>query len=104
MLPMDEEVGVRSNALLRTPTSSSMGNILIEKREIYLAENGPARIIETSQPHGSSESSYRRSYVDKQNKAAKDELTNYVKSQYLADALNRMESSDPTDLSKQFEL
>jgi predicted Zn-dependent protease len=93
-----------SNALLRTPTSSSMGNILIEKREIYLAENGPARIIETSQPHGSSESSYRRSYVDKQNKAAKDELTNYVKSQYLADALNRMESSDPTDLSKQFEL
>jgi len=47
-----------STDLLHTPVSSSADNVLIEKREVYLAENGPARIIETSQPHGSSESSY----------------------------------------------
>ncbi len=93
-----------TNSLVHTPTSSSVDNVLAERREVYLAENGPARIIETSQPHGSSESSYRRSYADKQNKAAKDELTNYVKSQYLAEKLDRMDRSDPTDLSKQFEL
>jgi tetratricopeptide (TPR) repeat protein/transglutaminase-like putative cysteine protease len=92
------------DSLVRTPVASSADNALIEKREVYLAENGPARIKETSQPHGSSESSYRRSYADKQNKAAKDELTDYVKSQYLAEKLNRMDRSDPTDLSKQFEL
>ncbi len=92
------------NALVRTLATSSADNALTEKREIYLAENGPARIIETSQPHGSSESSYRRSYADKQNKAARDELTNYVKSQYLAEKLDRMDRSDPNDLSKQFEL
>jgi transglutaminase-like putative cysteine protease/tetratricopeptide (TPR) repeat protein len=93
-----------SSDLLRTPVASSADNALIEKREIYLAENGPARIIETSQPHGSSESWYRRDYADKENKAAKDELTNYVKGQYLAEKLDRMDRSDPTDLSKQFEL
>jgi transglutaminase-like putative cysteine protease/Tfp pilus assembly protein PilF len=93
-----------TNALVRTPGTSSADNILVEKREIYLAENGPARIIETSQPHGSSESSYRRSYADKENKAAKDELTSYVKSQYLAEKLDYLDRSDPNDLSKQFEL
>ncbi len=93
-----------SNALVHTPATSSADNALIEKREIYLAENGPAKIIETSQPHGSSESSYRRDYADKQSKSAKDELTNYVKGQYLAEKLDRMDRSDPTDLSKQFEL
>ena len=76
-----------SSDLLRTPVASSADNALIEKREIYLAENGPARIIETSQPHGSSESWYRRDYADKGNKAAKEELTNYVKGQYLAEKL-----------------
>jgi len=93
-----------SSDLVHTPVSSSADNVLIEERDVYLAENGPARIIETSQPHGNSESSYRRAYADKQNKAAKDELTNYVKSQYLAEKLDRIDRSDPTDFSKQFEL
>ncbi len=93
-----------SDSLVHTPVASSADNALIEKREIYLAENGPAKIVETTRPHGSSESSYRRAYADKQNKAAKDELTNYVKSQYLAEKLDRMDRTDPTDLSKQFEL
>ncbi|HET6177514.1 MAG TPA: DUF3857 domain-containing protein [Candidatus Sulfotelmatobacter sp.] len=93
-----------TTALSRTPATSSADNALIEKREIFLAENGPARVVETSLPHGSIESSYRRSYADKQNKDAKDELTDYVKSQYLAEKLDRMDRSDPADLSKQFEL
>jgi tetratricopeptide (TPR) repeat protein len=93
-----------SSALIQTPVDSSADNLLLERREIFLAENGPARIVETSQPHGSAESSYRRSYADKQNKAAKEELTNYVKGQYLAETLDRVDRSDPADLSKQFEL
>jgi len=93
-----------TSGLVHTPVASSTDNALIEEREFYLADNGPARIIETSQPHGSSESSYRRSYADKQNKAAKDELTQYVKSEYKAEKLDEMDRIDPHDLSKQFEL
>ena len=93
-----------TNELIRTPLSSSAENALVEKREIYLAENGPARIIETSFPHGGLESWYRRSYADKQSKTVKEDLTNYAKVQYLADKVDRIDRSDPADLSKQFEL
>jgi len=93
-----------TTALSVTPVASSADNTIVEKREIFLAENGPGRILETSQPRGSAESSYRRAYADKENKSAKEELTNYVKSQYLAEKLDRMDRSDPHDLSQQFEL
>jgi transglutaminase-like putative cysteine protease/tetratricopeptide (TPR) repeat protein len=93
-----------TTALSLTPVASAADNTIVEKREIFLAENGPARIVETSQPHGSAESSYRRAFADKENKNAKEELTNYVKSQYLAEKLDRMDRSDPHDLSQQFEL
>ncbi len=93
-----------STGLTLTSVATSTDNALIEKREIFLAENGPARIVERSQPHGSTESSYRRAYVDKESKNAKEELTNYVKGQYLAEKLDSMDRSDPYDLSRQFEL
>ncbi len=93
-----------SSALIRIPVSASTENLLLEKREIDLAENGPARIVETTLPQGSVESSYRRAYVDEQNKSVKEDLTNYVKSQYLAEGLDRLHRSDPADLSVPFEL
>ena len=93
-----------TTSLVRTPEASSQDNLLAEFREVHLAEYGPARIIERTQPHGSSESSYRRSYADKQNKTTRDNLTSYVKSQYLAEKLDKLDRSDPDDLSHQFEL
>ena len=93
-----------ANALVLTPVASSVENTLVEKREVFLAENGPARVIETSRPHGSLESSYRSTYVDKEDKNVKEDLTEYVKSQYLAEKLARVDRSDPHDLSKPFEL
>ena len=93
-----------TTSLVQVPGATSADNLLVERRDIYLAENGPARIIETSLPHGSIESSYRRSYADKGNKGAYDELSRYMKSQYLAEKLDHFDRSDPDDLSRQFEL
>jgi tetratricopeptide (TPR) repeat protein/transglutaminase-like putative cysteine protease len=93
-----------SNELMKTPVTSAEDNLLVEKREIHLAENGPANVVEVSEPHGSLESEYRSYYVDKENKDRKEGLTSYLKSQYLSDKLERMERTDPTDLSRQFEL
>ena len=76
----------------------------MEKREIRLADYGPARIIETSEPHGVYESSYRRSYANKDDKNTKEQLASYVKTQYLADKLDRIDRSDPSDISRQFQL
>jgi transglutaminase-like putative cysteine protease/tetratricopeptide (TPR) repeat protein len=93
-----------TEALVRIPDVSSADNLLVEQREIDLAEDGPARVVEVSQPHGSDESSYRRHYADPENKQEREGLSNYVKSQYLAEKLDRVDRSDPADLSKPFEL
>lgn len=93
-----------NDSLQRIPAASAQENLLIEKREIHLAENGPANIVEISQPHGALESVYREDYGDKQNKDVKESLTKYVKNAYLADKLDAIERSDPDDLSKPFEL
>lgn len=86
------------------PGSSASDNLLVEKREFYLAESGPARVVEISEPHGSLESSYRESYGDKENKDTKNNLESYVKAQYLAEKLDRYDRSDPTDSLKPFQL
>ncbi len=93
-----------SNALVRIPESTSGENVLLERREIRLAENGPARIVEISQPRGIFEPEYRRTYADKQNKENREALVDYVKSQYLAEKLDHLDRSDPRDFSRPFEL
>ena len=93
-----------SKALVRIPEASSRDNILLEFREIHLAENGPARVVETSEPRGVFESEYRSLYADQQNKKNHDDLASYVKDQYLAEKLDRLERSDPDDFSRQFRL
>lgn len=93
-----------SNSLISTPVSLSQENLLLEEREFYLAENGPARVMEVSEPHGSIDSAFRATYEDLQNKDRKKDLTDYMKSQYLAESTDRMERSDPEDITKQFKL
>jgi tetratricopeptide (TPR) repeat protein/transglutaminase-like putative cysteine protease len=91
-----------SKALVHTPQSPSRDNVLLETRDIYLADNGPARVVETSHPGGSFESEYRHLYADKQNKQVFEYLTSYMKAQYLADKLDRFEPSAPDNLSEPF--
>jgi tetratricopeptide (TPR) repeat protein len=93
-----------SDSLTTIPVSSSQDDMLVEKREFYLAENGPARIVEISEPHGNLESAYRSSYGDKEDKEKRKQLAEYVHTQYLADKLDKVEVSDAADLTKQFQL
>jgi len=93
-----------TQTLVRTPEELSQANVLWERREIHLAENGPARVVETTQPRGGFESGYRRSYIDREDKKTHENLTNYMKSQYLAEKLDRLDRTDPSDLSHPFEL
>jgi transglutaminase-like putative cysteine protease/tetratricopeptide (TPR) repeat protein len=93
-----------TTALVRIPESKSTDNVLRETREFYLAENGKARVVEISTPSGCFESQYRGIYADKENKGNHESLTSYMKSQYLAEGLDRMDRSEPKDFSKPFEL
>ena len=93
-----------STALTRTSEFSSKDNTLVEYRTITLSENGPATVVEKTQPTGVYESRYRSFYADRPDKDTRDNLTNYVKAQYVAEKLTTVERTDPGDLSKQFEL
>jgi transglutaminase-like putative cysteine protease/Flp pilus assembly protein TadD len=93
-----------TTALLKTPEATSKENLLLESRELDLAENGPANASEITRPMGIFESHYRSYYADKPDKETREGLTNYVKSQYIAEKLVSAERTDPADLSRQFEL
>jgi len=90
-----------TNALVHTPWGPSF---VIKKRQIILADNGPARVIETIEPHGGDESFYRRTYADKESKKVKDSLSDYLKQEYLAENLDHIERTDPRDLSTPFQV
>jgi Flp pilus assembly protein TadD len=93
-----------STKLVTIPEASSQDNRIVENRGLFLAENGAARVVETTEPHGVFESEYRAVYADADNKDNKKNLQNYIKEQYLSEKLIRVESSDPADLSKPFHL
>ncbi|HEV2304271.1 MAG TPA: DUF3857 and transglutaminase domain-containing protein [Candidatus Acidoferrales bacterium] len=93
-----------TDALVRTPVSSSQDNLSVEQRELDLADYGQARVTEISLPHGDRESTYRYDFADVQNKGVRKNLTDYVQTTYLADSLDQVSRSDPGDLSKPFEL
>lgn len=93
-----------TTALVKTPVSTSRDNVLLELRELTLTENGPANVVEISRPSGVFEGEYRDFYADKPGKDTREGLTAYVKAQYLAETLGKVERTDPNDLSRQFEL
>jgi transglutaminase-like putative cysteine protease/Flp pilus assembly protein TadD len=93
-----------TETLVRTPTARSSDNLLAEKREFYLAEYGPARIVETSQPKGSAESYYRGNFGGPESRDVNEELDKYVKSVYLAESLTQFEHTPGNDLERPFEM
>jgi transglutaminase-like putative cysteine protease/Flp pilus assembly protein TadD len=93
-----------SAALVTVPESGSQNNRIVEKREFYLAENGPAGVVETTEPHGVFESEYRSAYADAEDKDRKKNVQDYIKNEYVSEKLTKVERSDPRDLTKQFRL
>ncbi|MGB6857673.1 MAG: DUF3857 domain-containing protein [Terracidiphilus sp.] len=93
-----------TTALVKIPQSSSQDNGVIETREFTLTDNGPANVVEVTQPKGILESSYRGFYADKPDKDTREELRGYIKSEYLCDDLSKVERTDPADLSQPFKL
>jgi predicted Zn-dependent protease len=90
--------------LKRIPQMPSSANRWVEKRDFFLNENGPARVVETTLWSGDLEAYYRSVYAGKETKNLKKNLDGYAKSMYLADAVSKYDYSNPNDLGKQFNL
>ncbi len=93
-----------TTALARIPEAPSHDNGLVETREFKLTDNGPANVVEITQPEGILESGYRGYYADKPDKDTREGLRGYIKAEYLCDDLTKVERTDPADLSRPFQL
>lgn len=93
-----------TDALTRIDDARSTDNVVFEEREIRLADNGPAQVVEISRPQGNYESDYRRIYANLADKDTRNNLTDYVKTEYLAARLDKLDSSDPKNFSRPFRL
>lgn len=91
-------------ALTMTPCTTSSQNLAREIREIYLADAGPGRIVETSQPEGLGEALFRSEFANAQPKQLKENLKKYAQGTYDAKDLGTIEMPDPGDLSRPFTL
>jgi tetratricopeptide (TPR) repeat protein len=96
-------VSPETTMLVRTPESRSTDNRTIETREVFLAELGPSRIIETTEAWGSIEEGYRAAYGQAESKEMRQNLEDYAKSAYVA-SLTGYKKTDAADLSTPFRL
>lgn len=97
-------IAANTTGLTRTPEPVSSDNLLIEKRDVRMAEYGAAAMTETSLTHGPVDQEYRDGFGGAESRATRTSLETYAKNYYLAKALTGVTHSDGKDLSKPFTL
>jgi tetratricopeptide (TPR) repeat protein len=93
-----------TSGLVRTPASLPADNRETETREIYLADFGPARVVETSDHLGGQESELRALYSALPAEKVREKLAAYMEDEYEAEALTRLDIANPGDLSRPFRI
>ncbi|MEM7351454.1 MAG: DUF3857 domain-containing protein [Acidobacteriota bacterium] len=90
--------------LIRTPVPSARDNLTRTQIEVFLADDGPARVLESSVYHGAAERRQRlvTAQVDAEERRLGYEA--YVKAAYKAEALGRYEETAVDDFSAPFRL
>ncbi len=93
-----------TRALTRTPPPRSADNRQIETREFFLSEYGPARVIETTEAHGTIEGEYRTWYAGADTKSRLDDLKSYSRDTYRARELLKYQHTESDDFSKPYSM
>ena len=93
-----------TTGLTKTPEAKVDGDLLVELRDVTMADYGYAKISETSMTHGDVDANYRSIYGSELTREQKEGLENYAKNIYLAKSLASITHGDARDLSKPFAL
>ncbi len=88
-----------ASGLTRTPEAPSAENREVETRELFLADLGPARVVETSEYFGASERALRAFYAQQDEASLKSAMKEYAAVYYLAEDVAALEHSKATDLA-----
>jgi tetratricopeptide (TPR) repeat protein/transglutaminase-like putative cysteine protease len=93
-----------TRVLIHTPESTSEQNRTSEVREFLLSEEGPAHVTEKTELSGVQEEGYRSAYSASNKEKIRGRLEDYVKREYLAEEVGKLEYSDSRDFSKPYRL
>ncbi|HLX08844.1 MAG TPA: DUF3857 domain-containing protein [Thermoanaerobaculia bacterium] len=86
--------------LVRTPAASSAENRIQKTREFFLADSGPARVVETLEYAGTAEQLLRTRLAATTAAALRQEGDDYARDTFRGKTANPFASSDPQDLSR----
>ena len=90
---------------LRTiPESPSSMNQVTETREFFLPDFGKARVLETTDATGESDSWYRSEFGSADTDQVRKNLTTYMRNNYLSEDSPKIEHEGGSDFSKPFRL
>lgn len=86
------------------PTFQARDNCEVQTREVYLAEDGAGRVVETTEPKGPAEVSQRSHYTGADPSKLKESLREHIKSTYRSETLGEFSVPDPLALDQPFRL
>ena len=87
-------------ALTRTAAATAAENRILKTREFFLADSGPARVVETIEYGGAAERQQRARLASTQADALRKEIDEYAQRVFLGKAAAAFEHSDARDLSQ----
>ena len=91
----------KTKQLLATPRSTADDNTYREEREVFLADIGESRIVETTSSTGSIERGLRGQFRSTE-KELREGLGEYIEGAYNSKELGKVDAADAADLSKPF--
>jgi tetratricopeptide (TPR) repeat protein len=89
-----------TKGLVRTPELPLSASGFTATREVYLAEQGPARIIEVKESTGTVAAAYREHFARTEFSRVREGYAEYVKSVFAASELDRLEPQELKALDK----
>jgi tetratricopeptide (TPR) repeat protein/transglutaminase-like putative cysteine protease len=89
------------NALVRIPEFKAR---TLEMREVFLAENGPGRVVETTEFFGAAELAQRSLHSQLKTEDLHESLGLYVEGVYATKLVSGIQHTDPADMSVPFKL
>ncbi len=92
-----------TTALTTMPELNAADNMHVEERRFDLAEDGPARVVETAWNTGPWDAWIRNSAF-KRSKDSVDSYKKYIRSAYLSDNMGKLEYGEPTDMDHRFQV
>jgi tetratricopeptide (TPR) repeat protein len=93
-----------TKGLLRIPISQPEENVQRSRREVFLSEYGPARIVETFEGIGPEDAALRSYYGQAESKEAQEGLERHGKNTFLAEKMDEVTHGSGSEMSQPFQI